>query len=138
MSAVANITLDGQFTDWTSANSVATPGNTVPGYNIYGALVTDPTAGVNYVIGIQATDTVNDPIIGLNTTIWLNSDQNTATGFSPIGAVGAEYYINFAADANGVAQPHLYSITSAGVSTLLNNGGPLFAPTYACLSQIIV
>ena len=32
-----------------------TPGNTVAGYQVYGALINDATLGNNYVIGIDAT-----------------------------------------------------------------------------------
>ena len=39
------ITLDGQFTDWTAADDVMTPANTVAGYQVYGALLNDATLG---------------------------------------------------------------------------------------------
>jgi serralysin len=84
------IMLDGQFADW--------PGNTVASYDVYGALVTDATLGKNYLIGIDAT-VAADPVIAANTFVYLNTDQNTATGFSPFGSVGAEYYVQFAANA---------------------------------------
>jgi serralysin len=118
------ITLDGQFTDWPAADAVMTPGNTVAGYQVYGALLNDATLGKTYVIGIDATVTT-DPVIAANTFIYLNTDQNRATGFSPFGSVGAEDYVQFAPDSNGVLQPYLYSVTSAGVATLLNGGAPL-------------
>src|ERR1700759_3399383 len=95
------ITLDGQFTDWPTADSVMTPANTVSGYQLYGALLNDTTLGNNYVIGIDATATT-DAVIGANTFIYLNTDQDTATGFSPFGPVGAEYYVEFSADSNSV------------------------------------
>ena len=118
------ITLDGQFTDWPSADSLMRPGNTVAGYQVYGALINDATLGNTYVIGIDATVTT-DPAIAANTFIYLNTDQNTATGFTPFGSVGAEYYVQFSPDANGALQPYLYSVTPAGVATLLNGGAPL-------------
>ena len=49
------ITLDGQFTDWPAANSVMTSGNTVAGYQVYGAFLNDATLGNTYVLGIDAT-----------------------------------------------------------------------------------
>ena len=76
------------------------------------------------MIGIDATVTT-DPVIAANTFIYLNTDQNTATGYSPFGSVGAEYYVQFAADPNSELQPYLYSVTSAGVATQLNGGAPL-------------
>jgi hypothetical protein len=118
------ITLDGQFTDWPAADAVMTPTNTVAGYQLYGALINDATLGRSYVIGIDATVTT-DPVIGANTFIYLNTDQNTATGFSPFGSVGAEYYVQFSPNSSGVVQPYLYSVTSAGVATQLNGGAPL-------------
>ena len=39
--------------------------------------------------------------------------------------MGAEYEVQFALDSNNVLQPYLYSVTSAGVATLLNGGAPL-------------
>ena len=40
-------------------------------------------AGGNYLIAIQAT-AATDPVIGAGTTIWLNTDQNNATGYTPL------------------------------------------------------
>lgn len=125
MATIGNlITLDGQFTDWPTADSLMTAGNTVAGYQTYGALLNDAVLGNTYVIGIQATNSA-DPVIGPNTFIYLDTDQNTSTGFSPFGKVGAEYYVQFAPDPTGALQPFLYSVTSAGATTLLNNGAPL-------------
>src|SRR6202165_856464 len=118
------ITLDGQFTDWPAADSLMTPVNTVAGYQVYGALLNDATLGKNYVIGIDATVTT-DPVIAANTFIYLNTDQNRATGYSPFGSVGAEYEVQFSLNSSGVVQPYLYSVTSAGVVTQLNGGAPL-------------
>ena len=101
------------------------PGNTVTGYQVYGAKLNDPTLGETYVIGIDATATT-DAVIGPNTIIYLNTDQNTATGYELSYAnVGAEYEVQFAYGSNAELQPYLYSVTSAGVATLLNGGAPL-------------
>ena len=119
------ITLDGQFTDWPAADSVMTSGNTVAGYQVYGAFLDDATLGNTYVIGIDAT-AATDPVIAANTFIYLNTDQNTTTGYDPFGdPVGAEYEVQFALGSNNVLQPYLYSVTSTGVATLLNSGAPL-------------
>ena len=123
MATIGNITLDGQFQDWVAAQSVITAANTVTGYQVYGALINDATQGQNYVIGIDATSAL-DAVIGPNTIIYLNTDQDKTTGFSPFGGVntvGAEYEVVFGSD----GQPYLYSVTSAGVTTLLNGGAPL-------------
>ncbi len=124
---VGGITLDGRFTDWTAADSLMQPGNTVAGYQLFGKLVTDTALGKTYVIGINAT-LASDPAIAVaNTFIYLNTDQNNATGFSPFGAantVGAEYYVKFAS-LTGQYQPYLYAVSPTGVETILNNGSPL-------------
>ena len=93
-----NITVDGSLTDWTASerlDSVAT-GTTQAGYELYGKY-----AANNYLFAINSAQT-----IGTGTTIWLNTDHNSATGFQVFGyAGGAEYNINFAAD----GKAYLYS-----------------------------
>src|ERR1700678_1287912 len=119
-------TLDGTFTDWPAADMIATPGNAVAGYQVYGAFLNDATLGNTYVIGIDATAAATDPLISAGTTIYLNTDQNTATGYELSYAnVGAEYEVQFSYGSNAELQPYLYSVTSAGVTTLLNGGAPL-------------
>ena len=118
------ITLDGSFSDWPATDMVMNPGNTVSGYQVYGALLNDATLGNTYVIGLDAT-VATDPAIGAGTVIYLNTDQNATTGYSPFGSVGAEYEVQFSYGSNAVLQPYLYSVTSAGVTTLLNGGAPL-------------
>ena len=76
------ITLDGQFTDWPAADSLMTPANTVAGYQLYGALLNDTVLGKNYVIGIDAT-VATDPVIAAYSFIYLNTDQNRTTGYTP-------------------------------------------------------
>ena len=111
------ITLDGQFADWPSADSLMTAGNTVAGYQVYGALLSDATLGKTYVIGINATNAA-DPVIGAGTYVYLNTDQNTSTGTSPFGSnVGAEFYVQFIPDSTNTPQPYLYSVTSGGVAS---------------------
>src|SRR5689334_394065 len=83
------ITVDGNFSDWVASELITTPSNYVPGYSLYGTVQND-----NYLIGIDATSTT-DPVIGAGTTIWLNTDQNTATGYSPFGSIGADYNITY-------------------------------------------
>ena len=83
------ITVDGTFSDWDTSELISTPVNTVPGYSWYGTVQND-----TYFIGVQATGTT-EPAIGAGTVIWLNTDQNTATGYSPFGSIGAEYDISY-------------------------------------------
>jgi hypothetical protein len=119
-----SITLDGQFGDWPLNDTLERPGNTLATYQVHGALLADTDLGKTYVIGVEAT-VATDPVIAAFTTIYLNTDQNTATGYTPFGNIGAEYYVQFLADGNGVLQPYLYSSTSSGATTLLNGGAPL-------------
>jgi serralysin len=81
------ITVDGNLSEWTTDQLIETPANTVAGYNLYGTVENG-----TYYIAIQATS-ATDPVIGPGTTIWLNTDQNTATGYSPFGSIGADYNI---------------------------------------------
>lgn len=90
-----SITVDGALDEWTVADQIDNMLSTA-GYDIYGK-----ATGAAFVFAVSA------PVaIGANTTAWLNTDQNPATGFQIFGSTGgAEYNINF--DAAGV--PHLYT-----------------------------
>jgi RTX calcium-binding nonapeptide repeat (4 copies)/Polysaccharide deacetylase len=92
-----NITLDGALTDWTASDRLdILPGGGQTGYEVYGKNTVD-----GYAFAIQSA--VN---IGVNTTIWLDTDKNKSTGYQIFGfAGGAERNINIAADGNA----YLYS-----------------------------
>jgi hypothetical protein len=121
------ITLDGTFGDWPATDMIMTSANTATGYQVYGAFLNDATLGNTYVIGIDATDPT-DPVIVPGTIIYLNTDQNDTTGYElSFANIGAEYEVQFALDATGALQPYLYSVASAGATTLLNGGAPLDA-----------
>lgn len=92
-----NITLNGSLTDWTALDRLDYfASQQVAGYSVYGKNTAD-----GYVLAISAAEA-----IGANTTIWLNTDANKASGFQVFGStVGAEYNINFAAD----GKPYLYT-----------------------------
>lgn len=88
--------LDGSLNDWTARDRLDTAFGAVAGHEVYGR-----SDGDYLVFAVKAPGA-----IGANTTVWLNTDLNTATGFQIFGATGgAEYNINF--DAAGV--PHLYT-----------------------------
>src|ERR1043165_4607680 len=113
------ITIDGNFSDWDSSELITTPANVVASYSLFGTVQND-----TYYIGIQATS-ATDPVIGAGTTIWLNTDQNTATGFSPFGNIGAEYSISyFTGDAFNPAGFYLYTGNGVFLS------GPLTTAPY--------
>ena len=83
---VGPLTLDGSLSDWTSADRIDHPGSQQAGYQLYGRYVGD-----TYVVAISSA-----VAIGANTTIWLNTDQNTKTGYQVFGGtIGAEYNVNF-------------------------------------------
>jgi Ca2+-binding RTX toxin-like protein len=89
MPIIGSVDLDGTITEWTGSDLLlgSVPG--LEGYEIYGRV----TAG-HYVIALLA------PVeIGPATTIWLNVDQNPATGYQIFGfAGGAEYNVDIALD----------------------------------------
>ena len=96
--AYGNITLDGDLADWTSNERLDfLPGIGQAGYEVYGKL-----AGDAYVFAIKSDDTA----IGSGTTVWLNTDRDTSTGYQIFGSTGgAEYNVNFFTD----NQPYLYT-----------------------------
>ena len=99
MAYVINGVLD--VGEWKMAARLNSAGNSPSGYNIYGAVDGDA-----FVFALQsAVD------IGFNTTLWLNTDHNTATGhliFDWLNA-GADFNITFVAGSTGTAAPHLYT-----------------------------
>ncbi|CAD5924751.1 polysaccharide deacetylase family protein [Planktothrix agardhii] len=93
-----NINVDGNLTDWTQNDRLdSISGTGKAGYEIYGKY-----AGDAYVFAFKADSTT----IGANTTLWMNTDRNSTTGYQIFGwAGGAEYNVNF--DSNGI--PALYT-----------------------------
>ncbi|WP_294300872.1 cadherin domain-containing protein [uncultured Sphingomonas sp.] len=85
----APLMVDGNLADWTAKDRID---RELPvGYAIYARAVGD-----SFVFALKAPDA-----IGANTTAWLNTDRNTATGYQIFGfAGGAEYNVNI--DSNGV------------------------------------
>lgn len=73
-----------------------------PGYRLLGAIEEDTPAGDVFVLAIESEIAT----IGANTTVWIDTDLDAATGYQIWGwAGGAEYNVNVGAD--GVAR--LYS-----------------------------
>ena len=86
--------IDGNLNDWTAANRIDR--GLATGFEIYAK-----SDGTDFVFALKS-----GVAIGANTTFWLNTDRNTATGYQVFGwAAGAEYNVNV--DANGVVS--LYS-----------------------------
>lgn len=97
--AMAAITLDGQANDWTEADRLymSAPAGVVSGYQLYGRYENN-----SYKIMLKA----DSQMIGPRTTLWLDTDQNSSTGYQIFGfAGGAEYNINFFTD----GKPYLYT-----------------------------
>src|SRR4051794_31589599 len=100
--------IDGQLIDWTEADRIDALAP-VSGYAVYGKFDTD-----RYLIALQSAVQ-----IGPNTTIWLNTDLNAATGYQVFGnAVGAEYEVVF--DSNRV--PQLYQLDAVTGNAILVSG----------------
>ena len=86
--------LDGSLADWPSATRLDSTLTGVAGYALYGQ-----GDAQSFYFAVSAPS--NTPI-GANTTIWLDTDLNTTTGFPVFGAAGAEYNINI--DAAGIVR----------------------------------
>ncbi|KXU31018.1 cadherin [Sphingobium sp. 22B] len=100
-----SVTIDGSLNDWLATDRI--DDNSAPGYQVYATLDNDA-----FVFALTA------PVaIGADTTVWLNTDGRTATGYQIFGfAGGAEYNVNFAADGT----VNLY--TGAAGETLVLSG----------------
>jgi serralysin len=103
------ITIDGNLSDWTINERLDfLPGTGQLGYEVYGKL-----EGDNYIFALKSDGTA----IGAETTVWLNTDRNSSTGYQVFGStVGAEYNINFSTDNT----PYLY--TGAAGQNLVSGG----------------
>jgi serralysin len=100
------IALDGSLLDWTSQDRLETAATLVAGYELYGRL-----EGDTFHFALKSAQP-----IGANSTLWLNTDANVATGHQVWGfAAGAEFNVNFGTD--GV--PRLY--TGADGETLVGD-----------------
>jgi serralysin len=92
---VGSVTLDGDLSDWRADEQIDRHAS-IEGYDIYGK-----TTGDAFVFALSS------PVaVGPGTTIWIDADQNAATGFQIFGSAGgAEFLIDF--DAQCI--PHLYT-----------------------------
>ena len=106
----APIVIDGNVSEWTQEDRLELPPRSpVAGYELSGRYENN-----TYNILLR---NLNGPI-GTSTTFWLNTDQNSNTGYKIWGyAGGAEYNVNIAAD----GKPYLYK--DADGQTLVS--GPL-------------
>jgi serralysin len=99
---VGSTTLDGIVSagEWSASELLydSAPG-TDPGYRLFGAIEEGANSENTYVLAIDS----GIAAIGANTTIWIDSDLNRATGYQIYGSTGgAEYNINI--DAEGAAR----------------------------------
>ncbi|MEP9400207.1 hypothetical protein [Sphingomonas sp. VNH70] len=87
MANAAPITLDGNLDDWNARDRIDR--GLDAGYAIHAK-----SDGDSFAFALTAPGGV-----GANTTVWLNTDRNAATGHQVFGfAGGAEYNVNFNAD----------------------------------------
>lgn len=104
------IAIDGNATDWTVNDRVNWPTDRPPYLAIGPEIAAKYVSGTApaYVFAIKASGVAMGP----NTTLWLNTDQNAATGFKIWDAYGgAEYVVNIYSDGT----PHLYQVTADAV-----------------------
>ena len=96
-SANADISIDGNITDWTTQDRLElSPRAPVAGYELSGRYENN-----TYKFLLRNLNGT----ISTSTTFWLNTDQDSNTGYKIWGyAGGAEYNVNIAAD----GQPYLY------------------------------
>ncbi|MDO9711744.1 DUF4214 domain-containing protein [Paracraurococcus lichenis] len=95
--------------EWTASTRLDYLGASPSGYALYG-IVDHTSDGASFVFCLQSATA-----IGANTTLWLNTDANAATGYSIFTGLnaGADYNIDFVADANGKVAPYLYTGAAA-------------------------
>ncbi|RVU84209.1 hypothetical protein EOL70_12035 [Leucothrix sargassi] len=96
-SATADITIDGNISDWSPTDRLElSPRTPVAGYELYGRYENNA-----YKVLLRNLN----GSISTSTTFWLNTDQDSTTGYLVWGyAGGAEYNVNIAAD----GLPYLY------------------------------
>ena len=105
MAAGHTITIDGLLGDWLSGDRIDDA--SVAGYRV------NATSDATYFYFSLTAPAA----IGANTTAWLNTDRDAATGYQIFGfAGGAEYNVNFAADGT-------VSLYSGGAGQTLVAGG---------------
>ncbi|MCK5896106.1 MAG: hypothetical protein KAG20_04830, partial [Cocleimonas sp.] len=94
----APIIIDGDLSDWSTTDRLEVyPKVPEAGFELYGRYESN-----NYKVAIHSLS----GSIDTSTTIWLNTDQDSTTGYLLWGiAAGAEYNINIAAD----GKPYLYT-----------------------------
>jgi hypothetical protein len=110
----STITLDGQLPDWTNVDRLDFGMTGLDGSKVYGRF-----ADGIFHFAIESS-TVS---IGANSTMWLNTDKNMATGHSFWGlAIGADYKIEFESSELGEIRPTLYSLAEDGTPTLVTDG----------------
>src|SRR3546814_12043181 len=108
-----SVTIAGSLDDWFATDRI--DDNSAPGYQVYATLDNDA-----FVFALTA------PVaIGADTTVWLNTDGKTSTGYQIFGfAGGAESNVNFAAD--GTVTLH----TVGAGETLVLAGLPAIGQAY--------
>ncbi len=113
-SSYGSINLDGSIAEWTIDDRLNFPLDKPPtlattGPELYARYVATPVP--TYVFALKLSGTQ----LAANTTLWLNTDQNAATGFQVWGAyAGAEYSVNVFTD--GI--PYLYDVSGKSVGAM--------------------
>ncbi len=108
----ANITIDGDISDWEMLDQINLPVDLPPslyhGDKVYAKYSTSPEN--EYIFAIKTAGTQ----IGANTTFWLNTDNDVNSGFKVWGSYGgAEFFVNIDSSDN---LPYLYDKDGAFVT----------------------
>ncbi len=83
------ILIDGSLSDWSPDMRLETADTLVPGYELYGTI-----EDAGFIVALRSAEP-----IGTNTTFWLNTDNDSATGYQIWGwAGGAEFNVHIEAD----------------------------------------
>jgi len=99
----APIIIDGNLNDWSDLDRLdLPPGSTSNDYDVYGRFEND-----QFLLAFRA----ETEEISAGSTFWLNTDQNTSTGYQVYGNIGGmEFNVNLIGDV-----PYLYSGGAAEV-----------------------
>ena len=115
------ISIDGDLSDWSPSDRLEIPPKSpinapVTGFELYGRYekITPMASTYSYKIALHR----ENGSIGFQTTFWLDTDQNSSTGFLIWGlAGGIEYRVEIGLD----GKPYLYATTNSSLITPLQH-----------------
>ena len=112
------VTVDGALSEWNQQDLLVPTSLSNADFSLYGRF---EDGSLNFAIQSNLAGTT----IGTGTTIWLNLDQDTSTGYQIWGGLfGAEYSIEFQdrVGSDGVPEGYLYKVGANGVMEQVGDG----------------